>query len=63
MRKGFWKTMITGGIIGAALGALLSPQFRPTTRQRLMRVGGSIAKGARRLLRRAREASSDLMEK
>ncbi len=55
--------MITGGIIGAAFGALLSPQFRPTTRKRLMSAGGSLARGAQRLVRRAMNVSSDLMEK
>jgi gas vesicle protein len=62
MRKGFWRAMITGGIIGAALGMLLSPQLRPRTRERIMRAGATLAKGARRLIKRAREASSDLMQ-
>ena len=55
--------MVAGGVIGAVIGMLLSPQFRPATRQRLAKAGNAVAGGARMLWRRVSGMSRRMMEK
>jgi gas vesicle protein len=44
MRKGFWRGLLTGGVVGAIMGMVMSPQRRP---------GGRFTVAAGRLQRRA----------
>jgi len=63
MHRKFWRNVLTGGAIGAIVGMLLSPQFRPATRQKLASAGNAVATGARRLWRRARDMSRRMADK
>lgn len=56
----FWRGLLTGGIIGAALTFLLVPRLRrPETRKRLAERTRDLTARAGRFFRRTREQMED----
>lgn len=62
MKRGFWHGMVTGGLVGAVLGMVMAPEWRPAARRMTVEAGnmGSTMEGrARRMWRRARSRFSE----
>lgn len=62
MARGFWRGVITGGLIGAAVSLIVLPQLRPDTREEIMARGRVIGSRAKDALRRVRRESEQVFE-
>jgi gas vesicle protein len=62
MARGFWRGVITGGLIGAAGSIIVLPQLRPDTREQIMARGRDIGGRARDALQRVRRESEQVIE-
>ncbi|MGE5559857.1 MAG: hypothetical protein ACM3XN_02220 [Chloroflexota bacterium] len=54
MARGFWRGVITGGLIGAAVSIIVLPQLRPDMREEIMMRGRDIGSRAKDAFRRVR---------
>lgn len=62
MARGFWRGVITGGLIGAAVSIIVLPQLRPDTREQIMARGRDIGGRAMDALQRVRRESEQVIE-
>lgn len=62
MARGFWRGVITGGLIGAAVSLIVLPQLRPDTRAEILTRSHDLGSRARRALRRMRREAEQMIE-
>lgn len=60
MRRGFWNGIITGGLIGAAIGMMLAPGFRGDNGMRLWERSRSLGRSAARFWRSGKDMAEDM---
>ncbi len=58
----FWRGLFFGGLLGAALGAALTAQADPETRQRLQRTAQELTDRSRDVAAKSRDLSLGLLE-
>lgn len=62
MNRGFWRGVITGSLVGAAVSLLVLPQLRPDTRAKLLARSHDIGRRAKTVIRRVRDDAGQMIE-
>ncbi len=60
--RGFWRGILTGGLLGLAAGLWAAPRLRPETRERLVQASRDWGMRARRVFQRTRREVEDALE-
>lgn len=62
MARGFWRGVLTGGLIGAAVSLIVLPQLRPDTRDEILTRSHDLGSRAKHALRRMRREAEQMIE-